>query len=108
MLDITTVIKGNNSYDILKIQGTEAQSYQLNTDAIIAWLKTRQHEGSFVVTGAGADWIEARFIKPPQNMIAFARQVALFAPDVLDRGYRTTEKLAEKMKKSNGFYLVWD
>ncbi len=105
--DTVTVIKGNNSYDILNIQGTEAPNYQLNTKAIIKWLKTQQQLGTFVVTGAGPDWLEARFVKPPGNMKAFARNVAAFAPDVLAHG-RTVEKLAQKMETTNSFDLEWD
>ena len=106
--DIVTVVKGNNSYDILKIQGTEAPNYRLDTKAIIAWLKDRQKEGTFAVTGAGSDWVEARFIKTPANMHAFAKKVLAFAPDVLAHGPTTAEKLAQKMKKTNSFYLEWD
>lgn len=106
--DIVTVIKGNSSYDVLKIQGTEAVSYHHDTKAIIVWLKARQREGSFVITGAGPDWLEARFIKPPKDMIAFATKMAAFAPDVLVRDTRTVEKLAEQMEKTNTFYLTWD
>ncbi|HSQ78176.1 MAG TPA: DUF4253 domain-containing protein [Nitrospirota bacterium] len=106
--DVVTVVKGNNSYDILKIQGTEAPNYRLDTKAIIAWLKNRQKEGTFSVTGAGSDWVEARFIKAPANMRAFAKKVLAFAPDVMAHGPRTAEKLAEKMKKTNSFYLEWD
>ncbi len=106
--DIVTVVKGNNSYDILKIQGTEAPNYRLGTKAIIAWLKDRQKEGTFWVTGAGADWVEARFIKAPTNMLAFARKVLAFAPDVRAQGPQTAEKLAQRMKKTNNFYLEWD
>ncbi len=106
--DIVTVIKGNNSYDVLKIQGTEAQNYQLDTKAIIAWLKARQQEGSFVVSGAGSDWLETRFIKPPKDPLSLARKIAAFAPDVLTKGPETAEKLVERMQRNNGFYLVWD
>ena len=106
--DIVTVVKGNNSYDILKIQGTEALNYQLDTKAIIAWLKDKQRLGTFMITGVGSDWLEARFIKPPKNMLSFARKVVAFAPDVMAHGPRSVEKLAEKMKRTNGFYLEWD
>ncbi len=106
--DIVTVVKGNNSYDILNIQATEAPNYQLDTKAIIAWLKQQQRRGTFVITGAGSDWLEAQFVKPPGNMRAFAQQIKAFAPDVLAHGPRTAEKLAEKMKKTNSFHLEWD
>ncbi len=106
--DIVTVIKGDSSYDVLKTQGTEAPNYQLDTAAIIAWLKARQQDGTFVVTGAGPDWLEARFIKPPKQMLSFAKKTAAFAPDVLAHGPETMEELAERIKRNNGFYLVWD
>lgn len=106
--DVVTVIKGSSSYDILRIQKTEAPAYKLNTRAIIAWLKERQKDGPFVITGAGQDFVEARFIRQPENMKAFARKVAAFAPDVLREGPSTADRLADRMKKTNGFRLVWD
>ena len=106
--DIVTVVRGNNSYDILKVQSTEAPNYRLDTKAIIAWLKVQQKQGTFVIMGAGPDWLEARFIKPPRNMLAFARKVNAFAPDVVAQGSQTVEKLADRMKRMNGFYLIWD
>ncbi len=106
--DIVTVTKGNNSYDILKIQGTEALNYHLDTKAIITWLKEQQKQSSFVITGAGPDWLEARFIKPPRNMQSFAQNVRAFAPDVIDSGNGTLDKLVQRMEKTNGFYLEWD
>lgn len=106
--DVVTVIKGRSSYDILRVQKTEAPAYRLETRAIIAWLKERQKEGAFVVTGASQDRVEARFIRQPADMRAFARKVIAFAPDVRHEGPRTAEKLAEQMQKTNGFYLVWD
>ena len=106
--DIVTVIKGRLSYDILKLQGTEAPSYNQDTKAIVAWLREHQKQGEFVITGAGPDWLEARFIKTPANMKLFAKQVVQFAPDVLEHGPQTTDKLIERMKRANGFSMVWD
>lgn len=106
--DIVTIVKGNSSYDILKILGTEAVSYHLDTNAIIGWLKQQQQFGSFVITGAGSDWVEARFVKPPSDMHAFAKRIYAFAPDVRASGPKTVDKLIEQMKEMNGFYLVWD
>jgi len=106
--DVVAVARGNNSYDILKVQGTEAPYCKLDTKSIISRLKARQQEGSFVVTGAGTDWIETRFIKPPRNMRAFAAQVAAFASDVLGQEPSDVKKLAERMNQDNGFYMDWD
>jgi len=106
--DVLTVIRGKNSYDILLVQRTEAPRQHLDTKAIIKWLKGQQTTGSFVITGAGADWLEARFIKPPRNMTAFARSVASFAPEALSENQGSIEKLADTMTRINGFSLWWD
>jgi len=40
-------------------------------------------------------------------MLSFAKKVTDFAPDVLVNGPNTVDKLAERMKKMNGFSLMW-
>ncbi len=106
--DAVTVIKGTSQYDILAMQKTEGTNYKLTTTAIVKWLKSRQKRYSFVITGAGPDWVQARFIKPPKDMNAFAREVSAFAPDVVSQGAKSVTKLAQQMKQSNGFYLWWE
>jgi len=106
--DVLTVIRGKNSYDILLVQKTEAPRHHLDTRTIIKWLKGQQRAGTFVITGAGADWLEARFIKQPKNMNAFARRVATFAPEVLAENQNSIERLADAMTRTNGFLLWWD
>lgn len=106
--DIASVVRGSNTYEILKLQRTEAPNYHLDGRAIIKWLQARQNEASFVITGAGPDWLEARFTKPLKNARSFAWKIAAFAPDVLDHGPQTVEKLSERMKRTDGFFLVWD
>jgi hypothetical protein len=106
--DLVAVVKGNSSYDILKRQKTESINFHLDTKAIVAWLKEQQKEGTFVIVGAGPDWVEARFIKPPKNMLSFARKIYAFAPDTVSAEAGTLEKLAKKMTHTNRFFLVWD
>lgn len=106
--DVVTVVRGNSSYDILLIQRTESPRHHIDTKKIIKWLREQQQLGSFVITGAGADWLEARFVKPPRNMNAFARKVAAFAPDVLAENKGSIEGLAGAMTRMNGFTLWWD
>ena len=107
--DRVAVVKGNSSYDILKRQKTESINFNLDTKAIIAWLKEQQQtQGSFVIVGAGPDWVEARFVKQPQNMLAFAKKIYAFAPDTVSVEAGTLDKLAKKMTRTNRFFLVWD
>lgn len=106
--DIVTVVKGNATYDILKLQRTEAPNYHLDTKDIVGWLKERQKDVSFVVTGAGPDWLETQFIRPPENSPVFAKKIIDFAPDVMEHDQQTVEKVVERMNQMNGFFLVWD
>ena len=76
--------------------------------AIITWLKERQKDASFMVTGAGPDWLETRFIRPPKNTLVFAKKMIDFAPDVLGHDQQTVDKVEESMNQMNGFSLVWD
>jgi hypothetical protein len=106
--DVVTVVRGESFYDILRIQRTEAPNYHLSTASIIKWLRVQQKFGSFVITGAGADWVEASFVQQPRNVKALARNVVAFAPDVLREGPSTVDKVADHIGKTNGFRLVWD
>jgi hypothetical protein len=106
--DVVTVIKGKSHYDILAMQKTEGTNYQLTNAAIVKWLKARQKRCPFVITGAGPDWVKARFLKPPKDMNAFAREVYAFAPDVVSQDAKSVTKLAQQMKQSNSFYLWWE
>ncbi|MFA5074088.1 MAG: DUF4253 domain-containing protein [Nitrospirota bacterium] len=106
--DTVTVIQGRTSYDIVKMQGTEAIGFDLSTQTIIAWLKERQKESSFVITGAGPDWIEAQFIKLPHDLTIFAKKIIEFSPDVLTRDIKTLDNLIEHIEKKKGFFLSWD
>ncbi len=106
--DAVTVIKGTSQYDVLAMQKTEGTNYKLSTAAIVKWLKARQKRCPFVITGAGPDWVQARFIKPPKDMNAFASEVSAFAPDVVSQGAKSVTKLAQQMKQSNSFYLWWE
>jgi hypothetical protein len=103
-----TVIKGTSQYDVLAMQKTEGTNYKLSTAAIVKWLKARQKICRFVITGAGPDWVQARFIRPPKDMNAFAREVSAFAPDVVSQGAKSVAKLAQQMKQANSFYLWWE
>lgn len=106
--DVVTVIKGASQYDILTVQKTEGVSYGTDTRKIINWLRTEHRAHPFDITGAGANWVEARFTGTPRDLEAFSRRIHAFAPDVVNQGARSQPKLIEEMKKRNGFYLWWD
>jgi hypothetical protein len=60
------------------------------------------------LVGAGSDWIEAEFTRPPSDWKVFAAEVYEFCPDVVDQGTGSVPALAEEMKAQNAVYLWWD
>lgn len=57
---------------------------------------------------AETDFVEIRFITMPRNMKAFAKEVYMFCPDIVNQELETEEKLAAQIKKNRGLYLWWD
>lgn len=107
-LDKVAVLKTDDQFEILSIQGTNAANYNLETVDIVNKLKEWNEDYPFEIVGCGFDWVEAKFIKPPIDMLKFAKEVYAFCPDVVDQGTETVEKLAEDMIKDNSLFLWWD
>jgi hypothetical protein len=88
--------------------GTNGWNYDISPDMIIARLKQWDAGFGLVLRGVAFDWVEAEFKTHPQDMLAFAKEVYEFCPDVVEQGTETVEALAEEMTRSNVLYLWWD
>ncbi len=106
--DEIAVMKTSDQYDILRAMGTDGINYGITNPMLINKLKEWEKICSFEITGAGRDWLEARFIKQPADMKSFAKQVYKFCPDVVEQGTQTLEALANEMTVRNTLYLWWD
>jgi hypothetical protein len=106
--DKVAAIKSADQFDILVAMQTDGINYDIDNAAVLAKLKAWNAKYPFEIVGAGLDWMEARFVKRPADMLAFAEEVYEFCPDVVDQGTDTVKALAAEMKRTNTLYLWWD
>ncbi len=106
--DRVSVMVAESMYDVLVTVGTSGWNYDLSPESVAKRLREWDRRYGLVLVGAGNDWFEAEFMKRPEDMPAFAREVYAFCPDVVDQGTETVEALAEEMRRKNTLYLWWD
>ncbi|MFC5467271.1 DUF4253 domain-containing protein [Cohnella suwonensis] len=103
-------IKGNDQFDILKIQQTNGDNYDIGNEDVIDTLKKWNSRYPFDIIGADFDWVEANFkVLPSDKEIkSFAKEIYDFCPDVVEQGAGDIESLIEEIKNSKKLYLWWD
>lgn len=106
--DKIAIIKSNNDFDYLEIVRTDGINYELEYKDVLRQYKKWNDLYGLKLKGAGQSWLEAEFIKMPDDWKAFAEEVYEFCPDVVDQGSGDIESLANDMKKMNAVYLWWD
>jgi len=106
--DQVSVLMSNDQFDVVRVMGTNGDNHELSRDEILQKLKEWDRKYGLVITGAGFDWVEAKFKRTPTPMLPFAKIVYKFCPDVVEQGTETVEKLALAMQASDSVYLWWD
>jgi hypothetical protein len=106
--DQVSVMKAADPYEVLRTMGTNGWNYDIGPEMVIARLKEWEGRFGLVFRGIALDWVEAEFETQPKDMLAFAKEVYRFCPDVVDQGTETVEALAADMKRTNSLYLWWD
>lgn len=104
------IVKSLDQFDILKIQQTNGENYDISNNKVIYTLKEWHKQYPFTILGAGHDWAEVEFIEMPQNndILLLAKNVYEFCPDIVDQGTESIEVLIEEMKKTRKMFFWWD
>ena len=104
------IIKGQDQFDILKVQQTNGDNYDISNEDVITKLRIWHHKHPFIIIGADYDWVEAIFTEIPDagKIKAFAKELYKFCPDIVDQGTGTVEELIEELNESGRLYLWWD
>ncbi|MET3698990.1 uncharacterized protein DUF4253 [Bacillus oleivorans] len=104
------IIKGHDQFEILKVQQTNGDNYDISNEDVSAKLREWNDRYPFNMIGADYDWVEAIFSELPadQQMKSFAQEIYEFCPDVVDQGTETIEALIEEMRRTNKLFLWWD
>lgn len=106
--DRVAVLRADDPFDPLRVMGTNGDNFDIDPDQVIDRVRAWDARFGLRITGAAMDWLEAEFVRPPDDMLAFAHEVYDFCPDVVDQGTQTVEALAEAMRDGNTVYLWWD
>lgn len=104
------IIKGNDQFDILKIQQTNGDNYGISNEDVISKLREWNNRYPFIIVGADYDWIDANFLVLPSNqeMKSFAQEMYEFCPDIVEQGTGSIEELIEEIKETKKLALWWD
>lgn len=106
--DVITILKTNDKYDILRFEGTNGINYNIFIEDIISKLITWEAKYGLELVGVGSDFVQANYIKKPQNIDQHAEELYKFCPDIVDQGVGSVENLKSEIRKSNQLYLWWD
>lgn len=104
------IIPGTDQFDILKIQQTNGDNYDISNEKVISKLKEWNRSYPFNIIGADYDWVEANFEVFPEgeDLKAFAKKIYKFCPDIVEQGSGSINGLIEEMKETRKLYLWWD
>jgi hypothetical protein len=102
------IMKGSDQFDIVKLRRTDGINLDIEHEKVVARLKEWDASYGLKIIGANQDWVQAEFLRQPTDMLAFAREVYEFCPDVVDQGVESVDALAREMKTTNTVYLWWD
>jgi Domain of unknown function (DUF4253) len=105
--DAVLVLPTTDDLEAVDAAGTDGVNWDISHRQILDWLRDLMKTDPFVVTGAGLDFVEGRFVEPPANADALAEKMYRFCPDIVDQGTGTVAALADELERG-GLYLWWD
>jgi uncharacterized protein DUF4253 len=106
--DSIGIVVSTDPFDILRVRSTDGINYDIDHDSVLALVRTWDRQYGLEITGAGLDWFEARFITPPADWLAFAKELYKVCPDIVDQGAESVEALADEMRRTNTLFCWWD
>ncbi|NKE06542.1 DUF4253 domain-containing protein [Mesobacillus selenatarsenatis] len=104
------MIPGSDQFEILKIQQTNGDNYEISNRSVISKLKEYYRSYPFTIIDADYDWVEVEFEVLPngKELKAFAREIAEFCPDLVEQGTGSINDLMEEIKGTRKLSLWWD
>jgi hypothetical protein len=104
------IIAGTDQFDILKLQQTNGDNYDISNSSVISKLKDWYTSYPFIIIGADYDWVEIIFDVLPKDkeLKSLAREIAEFCPDIVEQGTGSINGLIEEMLETRKVYLWWD
>ncbi|WP_423410151.1 DUF4253 domain-containing protein [Heyndrickxia sp. MSNUG] len=104
------IVMGNDQFDILKIQQTNGENYDISNNDVVVKLKEWHKRYCFTIIGADYDWVEVDFSEFPtsNDLRPFAKELYEFCPDIVDQGTGSIDGFIEELKEYRRLVLWWD
>ena len=106
--DEIVVAKGTTQFDILRVSRADAINYEMETEDLIKKLKDYDNQFGIDVFHAETDTVEFSFVKMPEDLSAFCKDLYQFCPDIVDQGTGTVERLEQEINERKQVFLWWD
>ena len=106
--DEIVVANGNSQFDILRIARSDAINYGMETDDLIKKLKVYDEQFGIEIFHAETDTIQFVFLKMPEDLTAFCKDLYEFCPDIVNQGTGSVELYEKEIKEREQVFLWWD
>jgi Domain of unknown function (DUF4253) len=106
--DEVSVLKTSDPLSVISAMGTNGNNYGITCAMVGARVREWDQRFGLIILGCGGGWLQARFKNQPADMLAFAREVYEFCPDVVTQGAKTVQALAAEMTRADTVSLWWD
>ena len=104
------IIPGSDQFEILKLQQTNGDNYDISNSRIISKLKGWYRNYPFTIIGADYDWVEVEFEVLPKGkeLKELAGEIAEFCPDIMEQESGSINDLIEEIYETGRLSLWWD
>lgn len=105
--DVLVLVPTLDKFLILQAVLKKRANQEKSNDEVLAWLRGLDKSHPWVLTGAGSDFVEGYFVKPPEEATELAEKMYEFCPGIVDQGFGSVPRLAEEVAKGK-IFLWWD
>jgi uncharacterized protein DUF4253 len=99
---------GDSQLEILRAARSNAANYNMNTEALVKKLRVYDQRYGIDIFHAESDTIEFTMLRMPEDVMAVARDLYEFCPDIVDQGLGSIQRLRDELDRTHMVYLWWD
>jgi len=93
---------------VVRRVGTAGPRHGVSNEKLLAWLRALAKDHPLDLADVAPDYLAGRFERLPPDPRAVARRASEIAPDLLAGASNTVESLAEEIRTTGSFRLLWD
>lgn len=102
------VAPASSQFDILRVAHSDAVNYDMETEDLIKKLTEFDRNYGIDIFHAETDTIEFKFLKLPNDMPSFCKDLYEFCPDIVDQGVGSLAALELEIQRTRQVFLWWD